>query len=450
MIMINDEKRIKKDFYKFVSLNMLSQIAFSCYTVADTFFVADSLAADGLTALNLAFPMFCFISGIGLMIGMGGSTKYTINLSRGDKNKANRVFTNSFIIMAITSIILVLLGLFFSGQIVRLLGANDEVFSLTNTYLKVMMLFAPAFLANNLLLCFVRNDGRPDLSMKAMMTSSFSNIILDYIFIVRIGMGILGAILATGLAPVISILIMLPFIISDKRNFKFDFSKREKDLSNGTFGILSCGVPFFLTEATSGIVMFLFNYIILRIMGNLGVAAFSIVTVISLVVIALYTGLAQGIQPLFSRSYGSCSKSELSVLLRYSLTTMAILSVVIYAIIYFCADPIALVFNSESDMVLQDLAVTGLKIYFIAAPFIGFNIVIATFFTTTGRASKAQIITMARGFVVLIPVAFGLSFVFKMTGVWCAYPMSEFIVAIISLVLFITSKKKSYFHKIST
>ena len=154
---------IFKVFLKYVSLNILGQMAYSCYTLADTFFVSASLGANGLTALNLAFPVFCLINGTGLMIGMGGGTRYSILKSRGEDDRANRVFTNAVYLVAFFSALFATAGLLFSGTIVRLLGADDTVFAMTNTYLRVMLLFAPAFLSNNLLQCFVRNDGRPSL-----------------------------------------------------------------------------------------------------------------------------------------------------------------------------------------------------------------------------------------------------------------------------------------------
>lgn len=429
---------ILKEFTRYVSLNILGQMAYSCYTLADTFFVAAKLGADGLTALNLAFPVFCLINGTGLMIGMGGGTNYAICKSRCEDDKANHIFTNAVYLAAGFASAFFFAGLLFSGQIVRFLGADNTMFTMTNTYLHVMLLFAPAFLTNNLLQCFVRNDGNPSLSMAAMITGSLSNIVLDYIFIFPLNMGIFGAILATGLAPVISIIVLSPYIIRRKNSFHFTKSspnaKRLQEIS-------ASGIPPFLTEVTSGVVMFLFNFIILRISGNTGVAAFSVITVISLVVIAIYTGLSQGVQPIISRSHGAQNKGDVKCILKYAMTTMLILSAVIYSIIYFGADVLVSIFNSDGNETLQNFAVSGLKLYFAACPFIGFNIVLATYFISTERPVPAQIITLSRGFIILIPAAFLLSAMFEMTGVWCAYPLTEIIVATIGTSLYMCFTK---------
>ena len=106
-----------KDYTKYVSLSILGQIALSCYTLADTFFVSAKLGADGLTALNLAFPVFCVMNGVGLMIGMGGGTKYSICQSRGENNKANRFFTNAICLAALFACVFTAAGaLFFKAD----------------------------------------------------------------------------------------------------------------------------------------------------------------------------------------------------------------------------------------------------------------------------------------------------------------------------------------------
>lgn len=179
-----------KEFAKYTSLNVLGMIGLSCYILADTFFVSKGLGANGLTALNLAIPIYSFINGSGLMLGMGGATKYSILKSQDKTRDANRAFTNTVLFTLGLALVFFAIGVFLSGAITRLLGADDIVYQMSKTYLQVILLFAPMFMLNNVLLCFVRNDGAPQLSMLAMIGGSLSNIILDYIFIFPCNMGI--------------------------------------------------------------------------------------------------------------------------------------------------------------------------------------------------------------------------------------------------------------------
>lgn len=427
-----DNQAIFRLFFQYVALNIAGQLAYSCYTLADTFFVSASLGADGLAALNLAFPVFCFINGSGLMLGIGGGTVYSIQKSRGEQAETDKTFTAAFSLMIFLAAAFVLSGIALSGRIVKLLGADASIFPMTNTYLRVMLLFAPAFLTNNLLQCFVRNDGNPSLSMSAMITGCFSNIVLDYIFIFPLEMGIFGAILATGLAPVISLAVLSPYFI--RRKHTFHFAKCVPGIRR-LAGIVSTGVPALITEASSGIVMILFNFILLRLAGNTGVAAYGVIAAISLVVVAIYTGLSQGIQPLLILHYGLKKTAEVKTLLRYALLAALLLSALIYSVIFFGASPIASVFNSEGNQTLQGIAENGLRLYFTACPFIGFNIVLSTYFASTECPRPAQFISLLRGFFLLLPVAFLLSSLFQMTGVWAAFPVTELITAALGFLI---------------
>ena len=209
-----------RDFAKYASLNVMGMIGLSCYILADTFFVSQGLGTNGLTALNLAIPVYSFIHGSGLMIGMGGGTRYSILKSRGDPAEANRTFTEAVVLAAVFAVLFLLVGIFCSGAIVSLFGADENVFVMSETYLRVILLFAPAFLLNNVLLCFVRNDGAPQRSMTAMIGGSLSNVALDWFFIFPLRMGIFGAALATGLAPLISMLILSPHFFRKKNGFR--------------------------------------------------------------------------------------------------------------------------------------------------------------------------------------------------------------------------------------
>lgn len=437
------KKELFAEFSKYVSLNILAMIAYSCYTLADTFFVSADLGADGLAALNLAFPALCIINGTGLLLGMGGGTRYAIAKSRSKHEHADKIFTNALYLVVLFSVTFFLVGVFLSKPIVRLLGADETIFDMTNTYLQTMLLFAPAFLLNYFLQCFVRNDGKPSLSMAAMITGSLSNVLLDWVFIFPLKMGIFGAILATGLAPIISIFVIAPYFIMKKNSFAL---ARCAPSGRSIVQVLSSGVPSFVTEASSGVVMLVFNCIILRLAGNVGVAAYGVVAAVSLVVIAIYNGLSQGVQPVLSRKFGENNPSDVQSVFRYALAAMAVISIILYAVLALCAPSIVSVFNGADNAVLQEIAVGGYRIYFAACPFAGFTIVLATYFTSTGKPLPAQIISLLRGIIVIVPMAFLLSSLFKMTGVWLAFPATELLTATAGLILF-AMKARNYKNK---
>ena len=427
-----------REFARYTSLNVLGMIALSCYILADTFFVSLGLGADGLTALNLAIPVYSFIHGSGLMIGMGGGTRYSILKSQGNHQEADRVFTNVLYLAAVLAALFVAAGLLFAGDLVRLFGGTGAVFTMCRTYLRVILLFAPAFLMNNVLLCFVRNDGAPQLAMAAMIGGSLSNVVLDWVFIFPCGMGIFGAVFATGLAPIISMGILSPHFFRKKNQFRPVPCKPQL---RRTARILSSGVPSLVTEVSSGIVIIAFNGLIMGLEGNTGVAAYGVIANLSLVVIAIYTGIAQGIQPILSRSYGTGDRAGLTIILRCAMMTQVVVSLLIYGIVAAFAPQIAAVFNSEGSASLQAIAEQGLRLYFIACPFPGCNVVLSMYFTSTERPLPAHIISLLRGFFLILPLAFLLAWLGQMAGIWLAFPLTEFLVAALAASLYFHSKK---------
>ncbi len=432
--------KLLSEFAKYTSLNILGMIALSCYILADTYFISAGIGADGLAALNIAVPIYSFIHGSGLMIGIGGGTRFSVFKSRGDNESATNAFNVSILLGVIFSVFFVLIGIFFSGGIISVLGADESIFEMAHTYLLVLMLFSPAFIFNNILQCFLRNDGAPQLSMAAMISGSLLNVVMDWIFIFPCQMGIFGAVLATGMAPLVGISVSLTRIIAKKTSLSVKSCRLSFKSVTAT---LSTGAPSLVTELSSGVVMIVFNYLTMGLLGNTGVAAYSVVANLSLVVMAVYTGIAQGIQPIISRNYGMGNYKGVNTVMRYAIILMLALSAAVYAGIFFGADAITAAFNSQGDAMLQSIAPLGLQLYFIACPFAGFNIIAVMCFTSMQLPRPAHIISLSRGFVIIISAALIFSWLWKINGTWLSFPAAELITSAIAVILTAVTYKKA-------
>lgn len=428
-----------REFAKYTSTNILSMLAISCYILADTFFVSKGMGADGLTALNLAIPVFNFIQGCGLMFAIGGAARFAMMKGRGAATEADRIFSNTAKLSLGVGLCFSMIGLFLAEPLAVLLGADQQVLELTVTYLRVLMLFSPAFMLNTMMQSFVRNDGYPQIAMVGVLVGNLANIVLDYVFIFPFGLGMFGAVLATGVAPIISLLILGSHWRSGVCSFHLVKGRLDRKMTVNT---VSLGLPSLVTEVSAGIVMILFNMIILRLVGNVGVAAYGVIANLALVVTAICNGVAQGMQPLVSRFFGQADQSSAAKVLRYALTTVLVLAVGLYAGIFGFADGIAAVFNSEGNQQLQQIAESGLRLYFSAVLFQGFNIVISMYFVAMDRPAPGQLISVLRGFVLIIPVTILLSACFGVNGVWMAYPTAEGITAVVSLILWCQNRVK--------
>lgn len=422
-----------REFLKYASLNIIGMLGISFYILADTFFIARGLGADGLAALNLAIPVYSFIHGCGLMLGMGGATRYSIYQGQGKSKNANIAFTNTIYLACIFALCFFTAGLFLSSPLTALLGADEAIFDMTDIYLKVILLFSPAFIMNEVLLGFVRNNGNPGLSMLAMVSGSLVNIVFDYIFIFPCGLGIFGAVLATGFSPICSLLILSTLKIKKKNQFHLTRTILSLQISRS---VVSLGFPSLITEVSSGIVMIVFNFIILNLKGNVGIAAYGVIANLVIVVLSIFTGIAQGIQPLISRACGNRSFLQTRQFLRYGICTAVLISAVIYLGIFFFASPVAAVFNSEQNPVLQQIAETGLKLYFTGIVFAGLNIILSIYFTSVERPFPAHVISILRGLLFIIPLAFLLSALWGITGVWLAFPAAELLVTVLGFIMY--------------
>jgi putative MATE family efflux protein len=407
-------------------------IGLSCYILADTFFISKALGAIGIAALNFSISIYSVIHGTGLMIGIGGATRYSILRSQNDDKRANIVFTTCVKLGILLGVVFVLLGVFGSKYLALLLGADESTLPLTKTYLTTILCFAPFFVMNNVLLAFVRNDNNPKLSMVALLTGSFSNIILDYIFMFPLGMGMFGAAFATGLAPIISIGILSIHFIKGNNHIRLCKCKiRMSAISD----VSRLGLAAFITEVSSAVALITFNLVILRLKGNIGVASYGIVANIALVGVSIFTGIAQGIQPLVSRGYGMGNRLVLKKVIRYALITSLSIATLIYLTVYMNADTIIELFNSEQNTAIARIAKTGLRLYFLGFFFAGINMIMSMYLSATESAVEAFVISLARGCVILVPFVLLLSSLLQMTGIWLAFVLTECVVTIITIVM---------------
>ena len=191
-----------KEVRSYVLRSVLSTLGLSVYILADTLFIAKGVGNLGLTALNIALPLFNLLNSLGLLLGMGGATLFSL---RGAKDN---YFSQLLLVALSVGVLFTLSGIFFVEPIAQGLGASAATLNLTVLYLRFILIMAPFFILNNLVLAFVRNDGNPQLAMMAMLSSSLFNIIFDYLFVFPINMGMAGAALATVLSPVVSLAIL--------------------------------------------------------------------------------------------------------------------------------------------------------------------------------------------------------------------------------------------------
>lgn len=427
---------INKLFYKYLINSVLGMLAVSFCILADTMFIGQGIGSDGLAALNICIPIFNLFNGLGLLFGMGGATALSISRGKGEIVESQRIFTKSIIIAILVGITLSTLGKIFTEKIGYILGANISNIYMVKEYLSGVLIFSFSYILAHTTSAFIRNDHNPRLAMIATVTSGLSNVILDYLLIFIFDMGIKGAGLATSIASLINLLILLTHFISKKCSLRFiKFKINVKDISR----ILFNGLPSFIVEISSGIVIFIFNLKLLNIVGNIGVSAYSIIANVSLVAAAIFTGISQAMQPIISVNYGANKIDRVKRVRKKGLKTSIIVGLSFYIIGILFPQFIVGVFTSEKGQIV-DITVNAIRYYFLAFIFMGINIVNGAYYQSMEHRILSNAISLSRGIILIIIGITILPVFLGVNGVWLSAVFAEVLTLIITC-LYVYKKK---------
>ncbi len=430
---------IKKKLNKYILTNVLGMVSTSLYILADTIFISAKEGTNGITALNLVLPIYGMINAIGSMIGIGSAINYSI-IRCVDKENANLYFANSINSILLISLIFVALGVFLPKQLLTMLGADEIILATGSTYTKIVLCFAPFFMLNYTMTAFVRNDNAPGIAMAATIVSGIFNIVFDYVFMFPLQMGMAGAALATGLSPVVSMLICLFHYLSSKNNIAFVMvlPSIKKLLAACKLGVVS-----FVGEISNAVTTLVFNFILLKLIGNKAVAAYGIIANIALIGTSLFNGVSQGLQPLASISHGTQNIKEKKVILLQSLKISIIIAILLILTIMLLSKNLVGIFNSKQSAELERYAGEGMRLYFLGFLFVSVNIVMAGFYSATGKAVQSSVIAICRGIIFISIFAMLFSYLFGIVGLWLSFLASETATFILIIILnLITNNRK--------
>ncbi|MBC8531228.1 MATE family efflux transporter [Gehongia tenuis] len=425
------QEKISKLFVRYALPSMLSMFGMSLYVFADTYFIATGVGAIGLTALNIVLPFYSLIFGLGHMIGIGGAIVYTLDRVAGRKEEADGVFSLSLCLAAVPAILFMILGCFFANELCTALGASPDALPYSVTYVQVVALFTPMFMANSILSAFVRNDHAPNLAMAGMIAGALFNIVFDYIFIFPMKMGMFGAALATAISPVIGILVQIFHFFRKKNGFGFHkFTFRWSTVGRIARG----GTNSLITELAGGIVVFAFNAAILTRMGDVGVAAYGIIANIAMVAVSLFNGISQGIQPLISANASANQGDRCRQALRIANVTAFGVGLLLWLCSILFPGPIIEAFNRDGVALLTQYASEGIGIYFSSFLLAGINIVVASYFQARLMSKQSIALALCRGFFAILAGLWTLPFIFGNTGIWLTVPFAELVTLIVALI----------------
>ncbi|MEG1256679.1 MATE family efflux transporter [Clostridium sp.] len=412
---------------------VLGMLGLSLCILVDTIFIGRSLGDLGLAALNIALPTYNVFNAIALTFGVGGATVLAISMGEKKLDKVNEIFTTAMVGSICISLFISLMNILFIDKICYALGASSVTFPLVKKYVEVILFFNWAFILICILNVFVRCDKAPKLAMVAMISSNMTNIILDYIFIFPMNMGMGGAALATALAQVVGIAILLLHFIKRNNTMSFKF----KTFSFKTLGrVLRTGATSFITELSSGFIIFIFNLSVFNLLGDIGVSAYGIITNIILIFTAVFNGISQGIQPLISINYGAKKHDRVTNFYNLSIIIAFTLGAIFLILGLLFPEKLIGMFSKDKGELLK-ITIQGTKIYFFGLLLIGVNIINIGYLQAIEKSKVSLCLSLLRGMVFITILVSILPKFFHINGVWATVPVTE----ILTLISFIILKK---------
>lgn len=407
----------------------------SVYGFADLLFIGRGVGGNALAALSIATPMYSMFSTLVTLIGLGGATAMAVLRGQQKEEDADQYFTQSMLLLTVLSVVFTALMQLFIEPVAVFLGATPEILDMVVEYMRIVCWAIPGFLLSWSLGSFVRNDGNPRLVMWASVIPNCFNVVFDYIFVFPLAMGIAGAALATALSPILGLLLLLLHFLRGRNTIRlvrphFTLSSLGRILRNGS--------SYAILEASSGILIFSFNNLLIRLSGEMAVSAYAVLMNIGWFVFSITSGFIQAAQPIIGVNYGAGQFRRC----RQAFTVAGLWGVGFAAavMVVLLVEPawIIQLFAGDEDRALIELAVTSGRKYFTMILPQAVNVVVLGFIQACERYKQSIVVSLARGLVLILAALYGLAALFGVDGVWWATTVSESCTVVLSALLLVS------------
>lgn len=428
-----------KRLFGFVISTILMMVCASLYSVVDGFFVSNFVGKTPFAAVNLIMPVTMGIGTVGFMIGTGGSAIVSKTLGEGKREQANQYFSMLICVTVIFCVILSLLGAVFIRPISLALGASGELLENCVIYGRILFISLTAFVLQNTFQSFLVTAEKPSLSLKISVVAGLTNMILDYLFIVVFHWGIAGAAVATSIGQVVGGMIPIIYFAGENDSllrltkFKFDGKVLLKACSNGSSEMVS--------NLSASIINILYNFQLMKIAGENGVAAYGIIMYVNFIFTAIFMGYSIGSSPIAGYHYGAGNKSELKNLFQKSIVIMGGAGVILTVAAEILTLPLVKIFASY-DAELFTMTCHGFRLYSLSFLFMGMNIWASAYFTALNNGLVSAVISFLRTLVFQIVVVLTLPLILGIDGIWLAIVVAELLALAVSVSFLIANRKK--------
>ncbi len=441
MIQLSDHFNYRRLFqFTFPSVIML--VFTSIYGVVDGFFVSNYVGKTAFTAVNFIMPILLILGCIGFMFGTGGGALIALTIGKGDREKANRIFSMLVYISLAGGVFLAVLGIMSLRSISFFLGAEGRMLEDCVTYGRIILLAIPAYILQYQFQCLFATAEKPKLGLYITVAAGLTNVILDALFVAAFSWGLEGAAAATALSQCVGGI--LPLIYFARKNssllrltkFEFDGRALLKVCANGSSELMS--------NISSSIVSMLYNIQLLKYAGEDGVAAYGVLMYVNMIFLAAYIGFSVGVSPVIGYHYGAGNYAELKGLLKKSLVIISVIACLMFGASKVLANPLSVMFVGY-DKGLLGMTLHAFSIFAFSFLFAGFAIFASSFFTALNDGLVSALISFLRALVFQLAAVLLLPFIWGVDGIWFSIVAAE-VMAVIVAGLFLLGKRRKYHY----
>ena len=428
---------------RFTFPSIIMMIFTSVYGVVDGLFVSNFVGKTPFAAINLIWPFLMILGGSGFMIGAGGSALVSKTMGEGDSERANRYFSLLVLFTVGLGIAITIPGMFLIRPVAILLGADEAMLPYCITYGRILLIAQTAFMLQGVFQSFLVTAERPTLGLIVTVGAGVTNMVLDCLFIAVLDWGLVGAALATVTSQIVGgVVPLLYFLLPNKSPLRIVRPRLGLIQSLRTVGKVAVnGSSELMTNISMSVVNMLYNYRLMMLAGENGIAAYGIIMYVSFVFIAIFIGFAIGSAPIVGFHYGAGNHGELKSLLRKSLILTAITGVTMAGLAILLSPLLSGIFVGY-DEGLYELTRRGFTLYAFSFLFAGFGIFGSSFFTALGNGVVSATISFLRTLVFQVAAVLILPLLWDIDGIWLAISAAELLALGVTAAFLVGMRKK--------
>ena len=418
---------------------IIAMTAASLYNMVDSIFIGQGVGAMAISGLAITFPFMNMSTAFGAGIGVGASTLLSVKLGQKDYAAAQHILGNTLVLNTLIGVAFTLVSLAFLDPILRFFGASDQTLPFARDYMEIILLgnvVSHLYFGMNALL---RAASKPKLAMYMTMFTVVLNAILDPIFIWPLGLGIRGAAYATVLSQLVALVWQLK--IFSHQNELIHLRRGIYRLRGALVkNIIGIGMSPFSMNVCACFVVIIINTSLVRYGGDMAVGAFGVANRIAFIFIMVTIGVNQGMQPIAGYNYGALKFDRMLRVLKYATIAGTCITTAGFVVgeffPYFCVR----LFTSDETLIA--LSIRGMQIMMVSYPIVGYQMVIANFFQSIGKAQVSVFLSLSRQLLFLIPMLLILPREFGADGVWASMPAADVVSAFVAAAMMFAYMRK--------